>query len=220
MTRIVMISDTHCKHRQLDPLPEGDILIHAGDFTMNGKVWKVESFLRWFDAQPHRHKIFIAGNHDWLFQRDPGLAQKLVNETDSVDYLQDSFVEREGLKIWGSPWTSRFYDWAFMKDEDERGKKWNLIPGDCDIVITHGPMFGIADKAPRSGFGCGEQLFEHTGCRILYQTMVKKVRPKLHICGHIHEGYGTYEVDGITCVNASNLDGNYRYVNQPIVIDI
>ncbi len=216
MTRIVCISDSHCKHKQLDPLPDGDILIHAGDISMIGKIWKVESFLRWFDKQAFSNKIFVAGNHDWLFQKDPGLAQQLVNETDTVDYLQDSMIEREGLKIWGSPWSPRFYDWAFNMDQEERGRKWNLIPEDCDIVITHGPMYGIGDKAPRDN----RKGYEHTGCKILYQTLVKKVRPALHVCGHIHSGFGVYETDGITSINASNLNEKYQCVNKPIVVDL
>src|SRR3712207_5545038 len=110
MPRIVCISDTHNRNEQIT-VPEGDILIHAGDATFRGTIDEIERFNNWFAALPHRYKIFVAGNHDWLFQTDNRLVRSLLNE--NIIYLQDSSTEIDGIKFYGSPWQPRFYDWAF-----------------------------------------------------------------------------------------------------------
>ena len=156
--KIVCISDTHDKHNQLE-LPDGDMLIHAGDVSSQGKQIQVEAFLKWFSAQPHKHKIFIAGNHDFFFERMPeDYIQSLIPE--NVIYLNDSGVTIEGLKIWGSPVQPWFYDWAFNRKRGKDIRKhWDLIPTNTDILITHGPPFGILD-ATNSGekVGCEDLL--------------------------------------------------------------
>src|SRR5437868_14905360 len=132
MPKIVCISDTHNCHDQIE-IPESDILVHAGDATTSGTVEQVKAFNAWFSSLPHRHKIFIAGNHDWLFERNNELARQLLDA--EITYLQDSSVEIEGLKIYGSPWQPRFFDWAFNVDRgDAIAKKWRMIPLDTDIL--------------------------------------------------------------------------------------
>ena len=110
--KIVCISDTHLAHlnSKLD-VPSGDILIHAGDATKMGKIHEVSQFSEWFASFPHKHKIFVAGNHDFLFERDLSQALQLLDS--SIIYLQDQLVELEGLKIWGSPWTPWLHNCAF-----------------------------------------------------------------------------------------------------------
>ena len=215
MPRIVCLSDTHnCTH-EID-VPDGDILIHAGDATIRGTIEEVAGFNRWFKSLPHRHKIFVAGNHDWLFQRDNDQARSLLDP--SITYLQDSASEIDGISIYGSPWQPRFYDWAFNLDRGEQmAEKWSLIPEDVaqdpcgvGVLITHGPPSGILDQTPEG---------EHAGCEEL-RKRIAQVRPRLHVFGHIHLGYGTAELDGTRFVNGCSCDEDYHPSNSPVVIDI
>src|SRR5437868_6191319 len=111
MPRIVCLSDTHNCNEQIT-VPNGDILIHSGDATIRGTQSEVEDFLSWFSRLPHKHKIFVAGNHDWLYETQNRFARNLT-ALFNIKYLQDSFTEIENLKIYGAPWQPRFYDWAF-----------------------------------------------------------------------------------------------------------
>jgi Icc-related predicted phosphoesterase len=204
--RIVCISDTH---NQKVTVPDGDLLIHAGDATLQGTVDEIIEFNAWFSALPHKHKIFIAGNHDWLFQLQPAIARSLLDK--GVVYLQDSSTVVEGLNIYGSPWQPRFYDWAFnLNRGSEMAEKWELIPAQTDILITHGPPNRILDLTMQG---------DHAGCEELIKK-VEEIRPRVHIFGHIHEGHGTLEKSGTRFVNASNCDEGYRLVNAPIVFDL
>ena len=213
--RIVCISDTHNCNEQID-VPDGDILIHCGDATITGTVEEVKGFNAWFSALPHRHKIFVAGNHDWLFERNNEFARTLLST--QISYLQDSFAEIDGLKIYGSPWQPRFFDWAFNLNRGyELAEKWKLIPDDTDILITHGPPNGILDLVPRRGWD------ENTGCEELrkrVEAIAELGRLKLHVFGHIHCGYGTLEEFGVKFVNASICDEQYNPTQPPIVIDL
>lgn len=227
--KIVAISDTHNKHKEIIDLPEADMIIHAGDFTSRGDRREVYDFLKWFSSLDYKYKVFIAGNHDWFFSRAP---KKEIEETinqynkdGSLYYLQDSMVKIEGFNIYGSPWTSRFYNWAFNADDDELSRKWNLIPYNSDIVITHGPMYGIGDKAIRisqdANSGDRHIHYEHTGCKTLLNVLTKKIGPRLHVCGHIHESRGLYKVEGgVTSINASVLDERYKMASKPWQIDL
>lgn len=211
MPRIVCISDTHLVHDQTRiEVPDGDILIHSGDATFRGSEWEVAKFNTWFSALPHKHKIFVAGNHDWLFQTDPAVAQKLLSP--SITYLEDSMVEVEGIKIWGAPWQPWFYDWAFnLQRGAEIKAKWDLIPEGIDVVVTHGPPKGYGDQVP-SG--------ERVGCEDLLDAL-KRVKAKLHVCGHIHLGHGLYKTpEGTIVANSSICDERYKGVNAPHVVDL
>ena len=206
----VAISDTHNMHTPLI-LPEGDVLIHAGDVTKQGSEAQVYHFLDWFSAQPHRHKVFIAGNHDFYFEREnPDKIAKMI--PDNIVYLNDSGVTIEGVKIWGSPIQPWFYDWAFnRKRGSEICKHWDLIPNDTDVLITHGPAYYRLDSVVSGG--------SHVGCMDLL-TAIRRVRPKFHICGHIHEAYGTVKEGITTYINASVLNEKYELVNKPIVFEV
>ena len=206
--RIVAISDTHSRHQHLQ-IPEGDILIHAGDATMMGTVPEISAFNHWLGALPHPVKIVCAGNHDWLFEKNPALARAMMS---NARYLQDQLTTVSGLRIYGSPWQPRFFDWAFNLNRGEQLRaKWDLIPHDLDILITHGPPFGILD------FSVSGQ--EHVGCEELRKA-VERVRPRLMIFGHIHHSYGVQEYEGTKFVNACTCNENYQPVNPPIVIDL
>lgn len=209
--QITFISDTHGKHYELNnDLPGGWIIIHCGDISNRGLMSEINDFTNWFGKLPYEHKIFIAGNHDFGFEdvrhsNDPGIVIP-----DNVIYLQDEMVEIDGIKIYGSPWQPRFYDWAFNVDRgDAIAKKWDAIPDNADIVITHGPVFGILDDTVQG---------LRVGCENLYKRIMD-IKPKIHACGHIHYGYGLKDYDDITFVNASSLGERYTYENKPIVLD-
>lgn len=210
--KIVCLSDTHNRHAEIR-VPDGDILIHAGDTTNRGTEREVENFLAWFSSLPHKHKIFVAGNHDWLYENNNHRARFLTANF-KIIYLQDSLVEIENLKIYGSPWQPRFFDWAFNLNRGaELAEKWKLIPDNTDVLITHGPPHGILDEVQRKFF------VENTGCEEL-RKRVEVLCPKLHVFGHIHCGYGQTENFGVKFVNASNCNEQYEPVQPPVVIDL
>ncbi|MEX0604462.1 MAG: metallophosphatase domain-containing protein [Marinobacter sp.] len=208
--RIVCISDTHSMHREIE-VPEGDLLIHAGDCLGSGTLTELEELNEWLGTLPHRHKILIAGNHDWVFQTDPKEARERVTH---ATYLEDSGITVEGLKFWGSPWTPIFFDWAFNRPRGEAmAERWSLIPANTDVLITHGPPAGILDRVPT-----GTDI-ANVGCADLLEA-VEKLQPKLHFFGHIHEDHGQQEWNDTLFVNASTCRGDFKPLNPAIVIDI
>lgn len=215
MPRIVCISDTHNCNEEII-VPDGDLLIHSGDAITSGTLNELEKFFGWFAHLPHKRKVLIAGNHDWAFQLQSEKARDLI--PDSVIYLQDSSAEIDGLKIYGSPWQPRFFDWAFNLNRGyELAEKWAMIPDDVDVLITHGPPYGILDLVPRKGWD------ENTGCEELRKRVEQIAafgRLKLHVFGHIHCGYGIQEEFGVKFVNASTCDEQYNPTQPPIVIDL
>jgi Icc-related predicted phosphoesterase len=216
MKKITCISDTHTLHDEITKdLPGGDILIYAGDLMNSGRnINDIKSFCEWFSSlDMYKHKVFIAGNHDRMFQNDYHGAMEIVNSYDNITYLQDSGTEIEGIKIWGSPWQPWFYNWAFNlpRNGKELKEKWDLIPEDTDILITHGPAYGFVDTV------VGRRN-ENLGCELLIQRILE-VKPKFHVCGHIHTGYGVMETDDTTFINASVLNESYNYTQRPITLN-
>ncbi|QOD60890.1 metallophosphatase domain-containing protein [Polaribacter haliotis] len=205
--KIILISDTHGNHNFR--IPKGDVLIHAGDVSSRGRKTEIDAFIKWFQSQPHKHKIFIAGNHDFYFEE----AIKNNIEINFLDliYLNDSGCEIDGIKFWGSPIQPTFFDWAFNRKRGEEIKKhWDLIPNDTDVLITHGPPHKILDLTKKE---------EYVGCKEL-KNKVLEIKPKLHVFGHIHEAYGKTVRNNTVFVNASLLDNKYRNVNSPIEIEL
>lgn len=287
--RIVCISDTHSMTSHMAKgVPDGDVLIHAGDFTRCGHMSEVRQFNKWLGTLPHKHKIVIAGNHEISFDPDisssrrnrkqqvniqnfnfsnvkethrsnhtgnqgldpivpsmPNMANLSIDEStlnddsnggtqegasprdDSVQekdsksikmeltncvYLEDRSTTIYGLKFYGSPWQPEFCGWGFNLP---RGRalldKWDMIPDDTDVLITHTPPVGYGDLCA-SG--------TRAGCVDLLHTVQKRVRPKYHIYGHIHEGYGVRSDGKTVFVNASTCDLAFSPKNKPIVFDI
>jgi 3',5'-cyclic AMP phosphodiesterase CpdA len=242
---ITAISDTHNKHKQLNgKLPGGDILIHSGDISSLGRKHEVQSFVEWFNGiNNYTHKIFIAGNHDMSFDREILLRNKLahfegrnINDYDTscsegkpawleellgihlhpnVYYLENSSIDIEGLKIWGSPYSPTFgYGWGFNVDRGyDAAQIWNQIPLDTDIVITHSPIYGYNDRTSNTN--------ENVGCADLYHRL-HEVKPHLHFSGHIHEGYGwgtipyKDEWGDIYTFNGSTCNLRYEAIQDPI----
>lgn len=217
MTKIVVISDTHGQHLGMQ-IPDGDILIHCGDFSSHGQYIDAVKFVNWFGAQRHKHKIFIAGNHDFYFERgNPSdIDSFLKTMPPAVHYLQDNGIELEGLKFWGSPVQPTFFNWAFNRDRGEQIKKhWDLIPEGTDVLITHGPPHKICDIAPS-----GNGFYKNVGCVDLLNATLK-IKPKLHVFGHIHFSGGNSFISPKTIyANASICDEDYLRNNKPLVIDV
>ena len=222
--RITFISDTHTKHNQVIPdLPGGDLLIHAGDFMNSGyNPMEAIMFFKWFDEiDNYDFKVFIAGNHDRWMEGKPEEAKGILTGYKTIEYLQDDWMtigdadphdpNVNTAKIYGSPWQPEFYDWAFnlpRQGEDLR-EKWFWIPNDTDILVTHGPPFGHCDEAPFGG---------HVGCELLRER-VDELKPKIHVFGHIHAGYGYKFHNGTHFLNAAVLGERYNYDNKPMTVD-
>jgi predicted phosphohydrolase len=168
----------------------------------------VARFNDFLGRQPHPHKVVIAGNHDWAFALTPRRARALITH---ATYLEDAEATVAGLRIWGSPWQPEFMDWAFnLPPGEPLRQKWDLIPDGVDVLITHGPPRGHGDALPNGArVGCPELL-----------AAVRRVRPRLHVFGHIHEGYGVTRDEHTTYVNASTCTLSYAPTNAPVVIDL
>jgi len=216
--KITLISDTHNKHNQItNDLIGGDLLLHSGDISSMGTEMEIFEFCKWFDKlDNYKNKIFIAGNHDWGFQNNVDEIKKIVNHYD-INYLQDNTktikIGKNKINIYGSPWQPEFYNWAFNlpRNGEELLNKWNQIPNNTDILLTHGPAWGILDDVQ-------DRRGTHLGCELLSER-IKFINPKIHICGHIHSGHGYY-YDGFThYFNASVLDEKYQYSNGIFHID-
>ncbi len=205
--RIVALSDTHNQHWNMS-VPEGDILIHAGDFSFQGSQREVLDFNEWMGTLPHTYKVLVPGNHEVGLDQHMEHARALLG---NVDYLlEDSGVTIEGVKIWGSPYTPEFGNWAFQYSEREGAVRWNQIPDGLDILVTHGPPRMILDYNGSEAVGC-KSLLEITQQR----------KPRHHIFGHIHECYGDATINGIHYHNVAQIDEHYRMCDRkPLVIDL
>ena len=193
-TRLVIIADTHLGHHDVFP-PDGDILVVAGDFTEHRQS-EIVDFNNWLGMRPHSYKVVIAGNHDLPVESNPDEAREIL--TNAI-YLQDESAIVMGLKFYGTPW-SPASGWSFQLEDARLYEKWQSIPENVDVLVTHCPPYGILD---RNTAGI------HLGCPILTE-MLQDIRPKLHVFGHIHEGYGTLLKDGTLYVNASICNIKYK----------
>ena len=200
---IVCLSDTHELHRELD-VPNGDLLIHAGDITMFSKsTAAIRDFNDWLGELPHRYKIVVPGNHEFFLEADPTKRSLLSNAT----VLVDESVEVMGLKIWGSPVTPLYGGAYGLSSAADRTALYSNVPDDVDIMVTHGPPYGILDRSP------GESA--HQGCRQLLEV-VRRIVPKLHVFGHIHGAYGTQNHLNTLFVNAALLGPDGDLAAHPL----
>ena len=179
MPPLAAISDTHSSHAMLQ-VPPCDVLVHAGDACGRGTWDELQACLRWMGAQPAEHKLFTPGNHDFASFQQQSRMRALAEEV-GVTVLIDELVQVAGLRVWGSPWTPTFGRWVWQAPAGPAmAEKWLPIPGDIDLLLTHGPPHGHGDRTawgPRAG--C-EALLEKIG----------QVRPRAHVFGHIHEAFG------------------------------
>ncbi|OMJ93267.1 hypothetical protein SteCoe_3849 [Stentor coeruleus] len=219
--RFVCISDSHSLFFNFPP---GDVLLHAGDFTKKGTSEEVFQFANYLKTTNYQYKVIISGNHDSPFDTNnfdeimrkrknphpcnPYAVKSLFND---FTYLEDSFVNVFGYTIWGTPWTRQHYKGAFtIKDKYKLIQKWQKIPLGIDIVLSHSPPNGILDKTKDN---------QHLGCSGLAE-IIKMIKPKVHVFGHIHEGHGVQIIDGTTYINASVCNNRYQAIYSPIVFDL
>lgn len=212
-------------HGYLPETEGGDLLIVAGDLTARDTEYQHDNFFVWLNNQSYTKKIFIAGNHDNYIQNNNEKFIKTLEKSD-LEYLCDSGTEFRGFKIWGSPWSAAFegmnphcmaYTMAVGCDTDQwLEEKWQLIPRDTDILITHSPSFGNYDWVKNRDGTIGPSV----GSMSLWLHCLD-IRPKLHVFGHIHEAYGhSVHANGIHLVNASHVNERYQPVNKPIRIEL
>lgn len=209
-------------HGHLPEIPQCDLVLVAGDLcphTRFGRVgssadiafqkaWLGSQYAGWRDRV--RDCVATFGNHDWAGQ-DP----QTQHESEQFGVYVDDGLELGEVGIWCSPWSPWFYDWAFnapkIGGEKFLAEKYAAIPDGVDIVVSHGPPVGYGDRTSGG---------EHVGSKALLD-FIERRKPRLVVCGHIHEGYGVYHHPcGTTVVNASILDEKYRPVNAPIVFDL
>jgi Icc-related predicted phosphoesterase len=206
--KLVFISDTHSRHDFIE-IPDGDILFHCGDFSKRGRTPETIDFLNWFSRLPHRHKVFIAGNHDFIAEQAPDLFLTMIPE--NIIYLNNSGVTIEGISIWGSPIQPWFYDWAFNRQRGpEIRKYWDMIPENTQILLTHGPPHGILDTTTDGRL---------VGCQDLRERIAELPSLKIAAFGHIHEAYGCMEKEGVLYINAASLTVEYEPNNKAVEVD-
>lgn len=221
--KIVHISDTHGLHRRIDfSKVEGEVLIHSGDFLTEGrdsgyKEFEFEAFIRWFSAQPFKHKVLVAGNHDWLcydaYCQNLQLKQALIKSA-GIHYLEDDSVVIDGVRFYGSPWQPEFFNWAYNlpRNSAQLQEKWQAIPDDTQVLITHTPPFGHCD------LGGAQQI--SLGCELLRQRVDQLEHLKLHLFGHIHEAYGLKQTPSVSFSNGAYLNPRVCEDNYPPIIDL
>jgi len=212
---ICAISDTHGRHTQLDMAQyPADVLIHAGDWTRGRDLGLSEtmSFLHWFSAQPYKHKICIAGNHEMQVEALDSFRDLVAEKYPGITYLQDDACEIDGIRFYGSPYSNQFYDWAFMEEDSALAPIWAAIPDDTEVLITHGPAYGTHDRVDRP------TTDPHVGSTTLRDRLAQLPRLQLHISGHIHEARGITTHSTFTSICPSIL--GYRLVNEPILFTL
>lgn len=204
--RIVAISDTHGFEPEL---PEGDILIHAGDMCNQGTLNELAKSAKYLNKQREKFAeiIIVPGNHDIPFQTDYYRAVSLFNAA----VLTDKMYDIKGLCIFGTSWQPEFMNWAFNAPDTHLQEVYRRIPQDIDILVTHCPPYGMLDTATLSS--------PHVGSKVLLEH-VTRIQPNIHIFGHIHGSYGKTQDDLTTFYNVAICDENYEPVHSPTVIDL
>lgn len=220
--KLVLTSDWHGERPE--DLPEGDVLAITGDLLpvwdhdrAFQSLWMNDSLIPFLGELPYERVIFVAGNHDFLFQ-DSNKWKKQLPE--HVIYLQDEAFEHGGVKFWGSPWTQKFGNWAFMSTEDVLSYMWEEIPITTDVLLVHGPPHMAGDQT-RGIKRSGVWLYppENVGSPSLTEW-IREFKPQVVAAGHIHEDYGEHWIDKVPVYNVSLLDVHYAPANAPVVFDL
>ncbi len=206
MPSLCLISDTHRLHRGLT-LPPADVLIHCGDFCSfhRADLEVLADVDAWFAECPATHVLCTGGNHD--HELDAGTFR-----FSHATFLKDRLVEVAGLSFYGAPWVPELRGFAFYATEEELIEKWKLIPAGIDVLITHTPPEGILDL-PFNGT-------RHIGCTHLRQEL-KRIRPRLHVFGHVHASYGDVTEEGTRYINAAVVAGaRFELSHAPVLVEL
>lgn len=214
--KIVCISDTHMFHREMKyKVPDGDVLVHAGDMTHRGWLHELESAAGWLAELPHNHKFVICGNHEYHVSEQTYYVRDMF-ESFGVQLIHNKTVEVDGLKFYGEPRTPEFFNWGWMyKRGHQAATVWSQMPDDIDVLVCHGPPLGYLDMCPD---WADRDSMIHVGCKEQLDRL-HQVKPKYVICGHIHESYGFTKYPYGHVINASICNSRYKPHNPPIVID-
>lgn len=204
--RLVLLSDIHSQYDNVK-VPNGDVLIHAGDIAGRSSERDLIVLNQWLGSLPHKYKIVSPGNHDTICEKNPSLSKSIIT---NANLLIHEEIEIEGKRFFCSPYTPAFFNWHFMYDRANGQNVWSQIPEGIDVLVTHGPPHGILDLTTQGVYA---------GCFDL-RARVERIKPKVHVFGHIHEGYGTFRTPDTTFINASTCDVSYRPINSPIIFDI
>lgn len=193
--KILHISDTHSYHHRLRDLPEADVVVHSGDFCMVGTEKEAIDFFNWFCDLPHKHKIFICGNHE-----DCLYGANIEGLDSNVHYLNNSGVEIEGVKFYGVP--------IFTEDfiTDRQFKNYEKIPSDTDVLITHSPVYGVLDYYDNIHYGSKELL-----------EKISNLNLKAHLFGHVHAQQGIKIIGTTLFSNGSVLNAEYSIVSPNVI---
>jgi Icc-related predicted phosphoesterase len=206
--RVVCLADLH---GYLPEVPRCDVLFVAGDICPTGderpetqRSWLHSTFARWLADVPAATVVGVAGNHDFVGETDPSALRDL-----DWHYLQDESIKIDGISVYGSPWTSRFQEWAFMLTEEELSRHWEGIPEGIDVLCVHSPPAGYGDWI--SG--------HHIGSPSLLETIDARA-PKLCVFGHVHQGYGRWQRGTTELVNAAHCDMEYLPAHPPVALEL
>ena len=210
--KICFISDVHSRWKDL-VIPECDVLVSCGDYSFVGECHLVKNFHKWLNKQKATHIISVQGNHEkWVeanFNEARTLAQSVCPR---VHFIDEGEVDIDGVKFFGSAITPYFFNWAWNRYRGEDvNKHWARIPDDVNVLITHGPVYGILDQLPDG---------TNVGCEGLFNRIQQLDQCKIHACGHIHDAYGEKYFNGRKYINASICDERYSPTNLPILIEI
>lgn len=218
LIKIVAISDTHAKWKNLI-IPPCDLLISAGDYSFIGERHLIKNFHEWLNKQDANHIISVQGNHETWVEKNFNEAKEIaLKACPAVHFIEEGLVEIEGFKIWCSAWTPWFHAWAYNAHRgDEIKRHWDAIPDNTDVLVTHGPAYNILDIVDSTHYH--GKVNEHVGCFDLAET-IKRVKPDVHICGHIHSGHGQEHIDGTSYYNVSICDEIYLPSYPITIIDL
>lgn len=208
--RAVVISDEH-EQQDTITLPEGDILIHCGDETYEGKWSAFTKFVDWMANTSFKTKLFVAGNHSFNFQNSD--RQHSINylKDKGITYLENSGIVVDNISFFGVPYVPNLPRWALP----EYDGCYDNIPDDTQVLISHSPIYGVLDNNSR-----------HFGSTKLKNVIEYRLSNLTHFfCGHIHESYGQTTIKNsndkeVVYVNASICNRYYEPLNKPTIIDI
>lgn len=227
--KLLALSDTHEQERKFtqkimeisDEKGGIDVLVHAGDITGKGDIYRLKAFNDWcamlVDRELVSEVVATFGNHEL---RQNSLEEQVATAKDYT-LLIDKEAVIDGIKFYGCPWTRKFYNWQFMIENDPQAAAiYDKIPLDTNVLIVHGPPYGILDGVQRLNTNSGQFVTEHTGCRVILDY-VKRIKPAYYVCGHIHDQYGVVGMDcGTTVINASTLNDEYKVAHEPVFFEI